>query len=559
MEAPKNLSFSTFIPEVVAKFSDRKALGYVDEEYLTYSQMGKQIAAAQAFCKELDLNPGDRVVIYSQNMPNWGIVYFALQCMGIVTVPVLPDFNSHELENVLEHSEAKAIFVSEGLEYKLKEAKKSTIKHIIRLEDLSLLSGNDKSPVFNPEASYTSDYIAPENELAILLYTSGTTGNSKGVMLSQKNVIFNAYQSGLIQPITKEDRFLSVLPLSHTYENTLGLILPIMYGAMVTYLRKPPVASVLMPALKSVQPTIMLTVPMIIEKVYRNSILPTIQKKAFTRILFKTKPGKKLVHKIAGKKLYQTFGGKLQFFGIGGAKLDAQVERFLRDAKFPYAIGYGLTETAPILAGSNPGMTKFQAIGPKVVDIELILNNPDVKTGEGEVWAKGPNIMLGYYKNEEKTREVLTQDGWFKTGDLGAFDKDGWLSHRGRLKNLIVGANGENIYPEEIESLINNFRHVVESIVLEKKGKLVALVHFNREELEIRFQEMKEELSSKVDGKLEEVSSKVDSLIEELTAELQQYVNTRVNKTSRLQLVIAHADPFQKTATLKIKRYLYGD
>ena len=167
--------------------------------------------------------------------------------------------------------------------------------------------------------------------------------------------------------------------------------------------------------------------------------------------------------------------------------------------------------------------------------------------------------MLGYYKNEEKTKEVLTPDGWFKTGDLGSFDKNGWLSHKGRLKNLIVGANGENIYPEEIESLINNFQHVVESIVMKQKGKLVALVHFNREELETRFREMKADLSNKVDGKLEEVSQKVDILIEELTAELQQYVNTRVSKTSRLQLVIAQADPFQKTATLKIKRYLYGD
>jgi long-chain acyl-CoA synthetase len=181
------------------------------------------------------------------------------------------------------------------------------------------------------------------------------------------------------------------------------------------------------------------------------------------------------------KKLYQTFGGNLKFFGIGGAKLDSKTERFLRDAKFPYAIGYGLTETSPLLAGSNPLHTKFQAIGPKVIDCEVIINNPDPKTGEGEIWGRGPNIMLGYYKNEARTREVLTEDGWFKTGDLGVFDKKGNLTHKGRLKNLIVGPNGENIYPEEIESLINNFRHVVESLVVEQKGKLVALVHFDRD------------------------------------------------------------------------------
>lgn len=553
----KQLTFSAIIPEVVEKYAKRKALGFVGEEALTYAQMGKQIDAVKAFLEALDIKPGDKVVIYSQNMPNWGIVYFALQCMGVVTVPVLPDFNTFELQNVLEHSEAKAIFISEGLEYKLTDAKLEFVDVIVRLENLEVLEGKDQSVVFDENAKSSAKYHASEDELAILLYTSGTTGDSKGVMLSQKNVIFNSFQAGGIQPINEKDRFLSVLPLSHTYENTLGLILPILNGASVTYLRKPPTASVLIPAMQSVKPTFMLTVPMIIEKVFKNSILPTIQKKAFTRILYKSEPGRKFVHRIAGKKLYQTFGGNLQFFGIGGAKLDARVEQFLRDGKFPYAIGYGLTETAPMLAGSNPSMTKFQAIGPKVFDCELELHNPDPQTGEGEIWAKGPNIMLGYYKNEAKTREVLTDDGWFKTGDLGVYDKDGWLSHKGRIKNIIVGANGENIYPEEIESLINNFRHVVESIVVEQKGKLVALVHFNREELELKMKEMKADLSSKMDEKLEVMTKKVDAAIDELAAELQKYINTRVNKLSRIQLVVAYADPFQKTATHKIKRYLY--
>jgi len=376
-------------------------------------------------------------------------------------------------------------------------------------------------------------------------------------MLSQKNVIYNALQANNIQRIDEHDRFLSVLPLSHTYENTLGLILPILKGANVTYLRKPPTAAVLIPAMQKVKPQLMLTVPMIIEKVYRNSIFPKLQSKAITRTLLKYKPTRKLLHRIAGKKLYETFGGNLKFFGIGGAKLNPVVEQFLRDAKFPYAIGYGLTESAPILAGSNPSMTRLQAIGPKVIDCELKINNPDPITGEGEIWGKGPNIMLGYYKNEAKTKEVMTEDGWFKTGDLGVFDSDGWLSHKGRLKNLIVGANGENIYPEEVESLINNFRHVIESIVIEKKGKLTALVHFNQEELELKFQEMKAELSLKVDEKIDEMTKKVDEAMDELAAELQQYINSRVNKFSRIQIIVVHRAPFQKTATLKIKRHLY--
>lgn len=556
MKTSDQLNFATIIPEVVSKYANHKALGFVDEEMMTYAEMGKQINAVKAFLEALEIKQGDKVVIYSKNMPNWGIVYFALQCMGIIVVPVLPDFNPFELENVLMHSESKAIFISESLEYKLAEVKKDRLEVKVRIDNFKVLASNKQDIVFDKNAQCNTSYLSKEDELAILLYTSGTTGDSKGVMLSQKNVIANAIQADHVQLIPEHFRFLSVLPLSHTYENTIGLILPIIKGANVSYLRKPPTASVLIPAMQKVKPDLMLTVPMIIEKVYKNSILPQIQKKAFTRILHKNKLTRKLIYWLAGKKLYQTFGGNLKFFGIGGAKLDPIVERFLRDAKFPYAIGYGLTETSPLLAGSNPTNTKFQAIGAKVIDCELKINNPNPVTGEGEIWGKGPNIMLGYYKNEAKTREVLTEDGWFKTGDLGIFDNKGILSHKGRLKNLIVGPNGENIYPEEIESLINNFRHVVESLVVEQKGKLVALVHFDREEMERKFHEMATELSNKID--IKGITKKVDETIDELTSELKQYINTRVNKFSKIQSLISHPDPFKKTATQKIKRYLYN-
>ncbi len=557
MNTYKKLNFATVIPDVVSRYANNVAMGFVDEEQLTYSQTGDKIKAVMAFLESMDIKTGEKVIIYSQNMPNWGITYFALQCMGIVTVPVLPDFNAHELQNVLNHSEAKAIFVSESLEYKLEGIDKSFVEAVIQLDHLEMIDSKSKKIIFNEDAQPRNSYDPDENELAILLYTSGTTGDSKGVMLSQKNVIINAFQGNDIQNIYDTDKFLSVLPLSHTYENTLGLILPILKGASISYLRKPPTAAILIPAMQKIKPNIMLTVPMIIEKVYRNSILPKLQSKATTRFLFKFKSTRKFLHRMAGKKLYKTFGGNLSFFGIGGAKLDPKVEQFLRDAKFPYAIGYGLTETAPMLAGSNPSMTKFQAIGPKVFDCELKIHNPDPITGEGEIWGRGPNVMLGYYKNEEKTREVMTDDGWFKTGDLGVFDESGWLSHKGRLKNMIVGANGENIYPEEVESLINNFRHVVESIVIEKKGKLMALVHFNREELEQKIHALRNDFSHKVDEKIEEVTHLVDETMDELAAELQQYINSRVNKFSRLQLIVVHPDPFQKTATLKIKRHLY--
>ena len=546
MFIPQSYLFKNLIPELVSKYGNNNALGFVDEEFITYTQMGKRIDAVMAYMEALGIKPGDRVILYSQNMPNWGIVYFATQCMGVVVVPVLPDFTPYELENIIQHSEAKAIFISKSLKFKLAKIENLSTGLVIRLDDFELLYGKDASPLFDESKQPNNIYHPHENVMSVLLYTSGTTGTPKGVMLSQKNLITNIYQSNNVQEILETDRFLSVLPLAHTYENTIGFLLPIMNGASISYLRKPPSGSVLLPALEKVKPTLMLTVPLIIEKIYKGSILKKINSKAVTRSLYKFRPTQKLLNQVAGKKLYETFGGQLKFFGIGGAKLDAQVERFLIDANFPFAIGYGLTETSPLVAGCAPGKGKFQAIGPKVIDSEVIIHEPNPETGEGEIWTRGNNVMLGYYKNKEITKEVLTDDGWFKTGDLGSFDKKGMLTHKGRLKSMIVGASGENIYPEEIESLINNFEFVEESIVIEDKGGLVALVHFNMEELEQKVKEMTSDASIKIEDKMVE-----------LKADLLEYINSKVNKSSKLQDIIDYVEPFKKTATNKIKRYLY--
>ena len=546
MFIPESYLFKNIIPELVSKYGDNNALGFVGEEFITYTQMGKLIDAVIAFMEAMGIEPGDRVIIYSQNMPNWGVVYFATQCMGVVVVPVLPDFNAYELGNIIEHSEAKAIFISKSLDFKLANVQNVDIDTVIRLDDFDLLKGPEAASIYDEDKKPQKTYTPNEDVMSVLLYTSGTTGTPKGVMLSQRNLITNIYQSNCVQDIVETDRFLSVLPLSHTYENTIGFLLAIVNGASIHYLRRPPSGSVLLPALEKVKPTMMLTVPLIIERVYKASILRKINSKAITRNLYKFRPTQKLLNRVAGKKLYETFGGQLKFFGIGGAKLDAQVERFLIDAKFPFAIGYGLTETSPLIAGCSPGKGKHQAIGPKVVDSEIVIHNPDPKSGEGEIWFRGNNVMLGYYKNEEITKEVLTDDGWFKTGDLGSLDKDGILTHKGRLKSMIVGASGENIYPEEIESLINNFKFVEESLVIEDKGGLVALVHFNMDELEERLKEV-----------TSDVTVKIDDRITELKADLLEYINSKVNKSSKLQDIIDYVEPFKKTATNKIKRYLY--
>jgi long-chain acyl-CoA synthetase len=545
-ETVRKLTFPSMFGETVRKYSNYGAYAFAGEEPESYESAYRRIHALMAMLERNGIGQGDKVAILSSNMPNWGIAYFSVTFMGAIAVPVLPDFSATEVANVLEHSGAVALFISASLLSRIEGLKIEELRTIIQMEDFSLINRSGNSAEYESDARPLKKYEVEEDDLASIIYTSGTTGRSKGVMLTHRNIVFNAMKGMVIQPIDENDRFLSVLPLSHTYENTLGLILPMLGGSCVYYLRKPPTPSILIPALAEVKPSMMLTVPLIIEKIYFNKILPTFTDNFLLKLLYRVPLLRKKLNAAAGKKLYKTFGGNLKFFGIGGAKLNSSVEKFLIEAKFPYAIGYGLTETAPLLAGANPKRSVYESTGPAIEGIELKINNPDSKTGEGEIWAKGPNVMKGYYREPEITSEVLTSDGWFKTGDLGTMDNNGNLFIKGRLKNMIVGASGENIYPEEIESVINNFRFVVESLVIQQKGKLVAYVHLNMEELEKKYHILKEDMTKQFDEKKEE-----------LLAELKDYVNSKVSKFSQITKVVLQPVPFQKTATLKIKRFLY--
>ena len=542
----EKLTIPFLFNQTLNRVPDNPALGFAGEKAISYRELDKKIKALISFLEGNGVKPGDRVAIFSLNMPNWGVAYYAITFMGAVVVPVLPDFSQTEVSNVISHSGTSVLFVSQSLLQKTENLEAEDLRLKVLIDDFTF-TGNTEGPVkFDPDAVPSGKHEVKEDDLVSIIYTSGTTGRSKGVMLSQRNISFTALKGRVIQPLDETDRFLSVLPLSHTYENTLGLILPMLSGSSVYYLKKPPTPSVLLPALEEVKPTAMLTVPLIIEKIYYNKILPAFTDKFLMRMLYSIPFLRKILNKAAGKKLMKTFGGHLKFFGVGGAKLNKTVEKFLAEARFPYAIGYGLTETSPLLAGSNPAFTVPESTGPALEGVELKIHNPDRVTGEGEIWAKGPNVMIGYNKDPEMTAEVITPDGWFRTGDLGVFDKRNNLFIRGRLKNMIVGASGENIYPEEIESVINNFRHVVESLVIEQKGKLVALVHINMEEIEKKYTHLKAEASRQFDEK-----------VEEILKEVQDYVNSRVNKFSQINKVVLQPVPFQKTATQKIKRFLY--
>ena len=467
----------------------------------------------------------------------------------------MPDFSTLEIENILNHSESKAIFVSERLRPKLEGLNLSGIKSRISMDDFAVIEHSDET---------NGDFVAgpPEpDDLASIVYTSGTTGKSKGVMLTHGNLVWQIKMVHEIQPVQPDDTFISILPLPHTYEGSLGFLLPFYAGAMVYYIEKPPTAAVLLPAMRKIRPTYMLSVPLIIEKIFRGSVLPTIKSKFLTRNLYKFAAGRKLLHRAAAKKLYATLGGRLVFFGIGGAKLDPVVEQFLYEGKFPYAIGYGLTETAPLLSAAVNRTVKPESAGFRLKDVEMLVNAPDAETGIGELWVRTPCLMKGYYKEPELTSAVMTPDGWFKTGDLISVNPSGRIFIKGRLKNVILGASGENIYPEEIESVINNFKFVQESLVVEQKGKLVAMVRFNREELEKQYNRIKEEWLQNMENKYREFEEKcfeVEQKIEELKIELKEYVNARVNRFSQISVVVALSSDFEKTSTMKIKRYLYS-
>ncbi|MFC2107176.1 AMP-binding protein [Bacteroidota bacterium] len=546
MKNYSKLTFPELMSESFKSYPDHVALSFVDEKPLTYSDLKNNINSLIFFLEELGIKKDDKVAILSTNSPNWGVCYLAITFMGAVVVPLLPDFSSEEIKNILEHSESKLLFVSDNLTENIEGLKLAHLHTTVSIEDFNVINSKKDIPVFDINAEPQQKYEVEEEDLAAIIYTSGTTGKSKGVMLTHKNICSNAVGACKIQEILDTDKFLSILPLSHTLENTVGFVIPMISGSAVYYLRKLPTPAVLLPALQKIKPDIMLSVPLIIEKIYRNKVLPTFQKSRAIKFIYSIAIFRKLLNKVAGKKLMKTFGGNIRFFGIGGAKLDPTVEKFLLEAKFPYAIGYGLTESSPMIAGVNPQQTMLGTTGPPMEGVSIKLHNPDKITGEGEIWAKGPNIMKGYYKDPVQTREVLTEDGWLKTGDLATLDSNNFVYIKGRCKNVIIGSSGENIYPEDIESIINNFKHVAESIVLHQKGKLVAMVHFNKEEIEDKYRHMKEELTHYVEKK-----------ISELEGELQAYVNSRVSKFSQLQLVVASPDPFQKTATKKIKRFLY--
>ncbi|MDR0602593.1 MAG: AMP-binding protein [Treponema sp.] len=532
MITPEKMTLGEVCRGAEARYKKRPAFrvfsGGVVREVASYRDWGRRARNFAARLVSFGLLPGSRVMILAENCPGWSVAYFGTALAGMVSVPVLTDFSPAQIANIAVHAGISACCVTG-------ETAEKAMSAIQKAEAADTGANPASVPViFIDRREDPEDDSAPEfrggtgpepDDLASIIYTSGTTGASKGVMLSHRNLVSCAAASRSFVKIYPRDRLLSVIPLAHAYECTLGLITPVMSGASVTYLDKPPSQAVLMPALEAVRPTAMVTVPLFIEKIYRRNIAPALA----ANPLFRFPPARPLALFAAGRKLAAVFGKSIRFFGTGGAPLSAETEDFLRKIKFPYAPGYGLTEAAPLIAGTGPFRFPIRSSGSILKGVEIRLD------GEGEIQVKGPNIMMGYYRDEERTRDAFTPDGWFKTGDLGFMDRKGHLYIRGRLKNIILGPSGENIYPEEIEGLLTSSTLVEDALVRPgEKGEIVALVV------------------------LSETAKNAANVLGNALEELKKMVNRRLAAFSRLSRIEIRTEPFEKTPTRKIRRFLYN-
>lgn len=492
------------------------------------------------------LPKGGKAAILSESCPNWGLSYFAINKAGAVAVPVLPNFSKTEVEKILEHSEAQYVFVNAANAAKVVDSKAK----VIRIEDMAQIPACEMkklatckfadligTSLLGTDSLKRKDQMmleerAPkEDDIASIIYTSGTTGTPKGVMLTNKNLVWNAVTCST--PFIKIHRgwsALSILPLSHVYEFTIGLLLLLINGCTITYLGKAPSTNTLMPALKGVRPHIVLSVPLLIEKVYRRALAPKFKEGTTLAKFAGNRLTSRFVYNMVGRKVIKTFGGRLRFFGVGGSKLDPEVEAFLDKINFPYALGYGLTETSPFIAGCGPKDHVVGTLGAPIEGLDVRIAPED-----GEIQLKGPSIMKGYYKMPELTKETFTEDGYFRTGDLGAFE-DGRLVIKGRSKSMILGSGGENIYPDNIESLINAQDFVVESLVVPEDRSLTAMVRLDIKALNKTFKDID---------------------IQDFLEKIRSEVNQKLASFSRIHRIKLQETPFERTPTEKIKRYLY--
>lgn len=543
-----NQHYFTYLSNIASRqWNDPALSDYGEEQQYTFGEMAATILRLHQLFKLLGIKEGDKIALCGRNCANWAVAYLAIMSYKAVVVSILQDFKAEDVEHLLTHSDSRLLFVGPFVWKELSTRPLTDLETVISLHDWSCLRAKDEASVPDAEqleASFRKVYprgitasdfhfdLDPD-ALALINYTSGSTGSPKGVMLNGRSLSNNVETGMSMLPVDPGQRLVSMLPLAHMFGQVCEFLYPLCSGTHIYFLTKSPTPSILLKALQDVKPYIVVTVPLVIEKIYKKNINPLLSRKVM-KLLWRTPIAGPMIRRKVRKALTSAFGGELRYFICGGAAISPDVEACMKDIKFPISVGYGMTECGPLIGGNPPKYFVAHSGGVPVPNMEVMIDQPN-QYGVGEILVRGENVMMGYYKNEEATIASFTDDGWMRTGDLGCLDKHKNIFIKGRNKTMILGASGQNIYPEEIEDKLNNLEGVGESIIVEREGRLVGLVFPD------------EQTSKKLS---------IDALRELMKQNLQS-LNKLIPGYSQVSDIELKNEPFEKTPKKSIKRFMY--
>ena len=540
-----------YLQESITAQWDMLALKDLDSDNsYTFGGLATEIEKLHVTFEALGLKPGDKIALAGRNCANWGLLFLAIETYRAVVVSILPDFTGEDIHGLVNHSEADLLYVGPNVRKKIDTTQMPKLKATVFMDDFTIIDATDKArkafeKVDELFAKKFPEGVKPEHvnyptnnfdELALINYTSGSTGNPKGVMLTHLSMSGNVEFACVRIPHQKGDRVLSMLPIAHMFGLMFEFLYQVCGGAQVYFLTKAPTPSALMKGFAEVRPFMILTVPLVIEKIIKKKVLPQINK-PLIKFLWKVPGIRNIIRGKVKQGLDNAFGNQLRYLIIGGAALNGEVERVLKDINYQYCVGYGMTECGPLISYEDSWNFKFHSCGKEIPQCHVRIDSEDPYNKDGEIQVNGINVMSGYYKNEEATKAIFTEDGWMRTGDLGVLDKEGNIFIHGRSKNMILGPSGQNIYPEEIEDKLNNMPCVVESIVLEREGKLIGLVY--------------------PDNSPEGKKLMGEKTITEVMDQNRVALNSELPPYSQIAAIELVTEEFQKTPKRSIKRYLY--
>ena len=547
-------SFNALIQKSIFDNWDRDALTDYKGQTLQFHDVARKIEKVHILFENSGIQKGDKIALCGRNSSQWAVAFLATLTYGAIAVPILHEFNAEQIHNIVNHSEARLLFVGDHVATIIDPQAMPTLEGIINNPDYSLMISRTDKLTYAREhlnelygkkfpkyfrKQHINYYLEQSpDELAVINYTSGTTGFSKGVMIPYR-ALWSNYDFAcdvLGKTIKAGDKVISMLPMAHMYGMAFEFIFEFLHGCHVYYLNRVPSPAIIAQALAEIKPVIVIAVPLIIEKIIRKKVVPKIQNNRM-RLLLQMPVISKKVREMICQEVLKAFGGRMYQVIIGGAALNQEVERFLKRIEFPYTVGYGATECAPIICYSDWHTFAQGSCGRAALHMQVEIDSPDPRRIPGEILTKGPNVMLGYYKNQEATDETIDRNGWYHTGDLGTMDIHGNVFINGRSKNMLLGPNGQNIYPEEIEDKLNSMTMVVESIVVQRDNKLVALVYPDLDEAK--------------------AMNFSDGDIKNIMEQNRNGLNEMLPAYEKISEIIIQKEEFEKTPKKSIKRYLY--